>query len=99
MRVGQTYRLRIINIRADTRARLQLLDGDKPVQWKFVARDGADLPASQVAMMDANVVTAPGEIRDFEFTPMRAGVLKLRYGYRTESAEVPKSAVVEWVVR
>jgi manganese oxidase len=99
LKAGQTYRFRIINIRADTRARLELMDGDKHVQWKVIARDGADLPASQITTTDANLVTAPGEIRDVEFTPTTTGALKLRYGYVRPTPQVAPTSEVRWEVR
>ena len=99
LRVGKTYRFRIIGIRADARAKIELRDGDKPVEWKFVARDGADLPASQIMMQPASFVLAPGEIRDVEFTPTKAGVLTLRFGPSSPTAAPELTASVAWTVR
>jgi FtsP/CotA-like multicopper oxidase with cupredoxin domain len=99
LRVGETYRFRIIGIRADNRAKIELRDGEKPVEWKFVARDGADLPTSQIMMQPASFFLAPGEIRDVEFTPTKAGVLTLRFGPVSPTAAPELTANVAWTVR
>ncbi len=45
----ERYRLRMINITDDmVDLRVRLTSNDKPVQWKIVAKDGADLPAAQL---------------------------------------------------
>ena len=80
LRAGVTYRFRIINIKTDIAEALALLDGDRPVEWRLVAKDGADLPASQATLRPAELTFAPGEIYDVEFTPRAVGDLALRYG-------------------
>jgi FtsP/CotA-like multicopper oxidase with cupredoxin domain len=80
-RAGTTYRLRLINIKSDIPSMVKLLDGTKPVLWRAVAKDGADLPESQRKMVPADLRFDPGEIYDFEFTPARAGRLKLEFGF------------------
>ena len=90
---GVTQRLRLINIRTDYVMTLALLDGEKPVQWRVVAKDGADLPAAHALPRPATVMLAPGEIMDVEVTP-RAGMLGLRVGLPTFSRETPVTVPV-----
>jgi FtsP/CotA-like multicopper oxidase with cupredoxin domain len=78
--VGVTYRFRLINIRTDYTAVVSLRAGDQPLEWRPVAKDGADLPASQATVRPATITFAPGEIVDVEFTPRSAGDLALRFG-------------------
>lgn len=54
--------------------------GDRPVQWQAVAKDGATLPANQATKGAAMLMSDPGEIYDFEFTPARSGELALKFG-------------------
>jgi len=93
LRAGVTYRFRVINIKTDFPEKLALLDGDEPVEWRLVAKDGADLPASQATMRPADLTFAPGEIFDFEFTPRSVGDLALRFGFE-EQQEEPTVVVV-----
>ncbi|HET9440460.1 MAG TPA: multicopper oxidase domain-containing protein [Longimicrobiales bacterium] len=78
LKAGTTYRFRMINIRAEAGVFMNLLDGEELVQWKMVARDGADLPTHQVKVTPARWGFASGQIADFEFTPTKAGVLRLK---------------------
>ena len=80
LRAGKTYRLRLINIRTDYTAVISVLDGDQPVEWRVVAKDGADLPVSQAKAQPAAITFSPGEIIDVELTPREAGELTLRFG-------------------
>jgi hypothetical protein len=80
LRAGQTYRLRLINIRGDQALVVSLMGGAGPVMWREVAKDGADLPASQAVTRPAALLFAPGEIYDFDFTPGAAGPLTFRFG-------------------
>jgi manganese oxidase len=80
LRAGVTYRFRVVGITGDLPETVALLEGEKPVNWRAVAKDGADLPASQATMRPAQLLFDPGEIYDFEFTPRAAGELTLKYG-------------------
>ena len=80
LRAGVTYRFRLINIRTDYQASIALLNGEQPMQWKLIAKDGAELPASQAVAKPAQLTFAAGEIYDVEFTPQSAGDLTLRFG-------------------
>ena len=83
LRAGTTYRFRIVNIRSDYAVSLGLLDSEgQPVEWRHVAKDGADLPPAQAALRPARLLSEVGEIYDFEFTPRSPGRLTLRFGFR-----------------
>lgn len=55
--------------------------------WRLVAKDGAALPAHLATERPASLLTFPGEIHDFEYTPRETGELTLRY-WRQGSALV-----------
>jgi manganese oxidase len=77
MVVGRKYRLRLINITADNaNFDLTLAKDGAPVMWRALAKDGADLPASQAveSKADRQSLTV-GETRDFEFQPATPGQL------------------------
>jgi len=80
LRSGVTYRFRLINIRTDYPATLSILQDEQPVRWRVVAKDGADLPASQATERPATLTFAAGEIYDVELTPTVRGNLTLRFG-------------------
>jgi FtsP/CotA-like multicopper oxidase with cupredoxin domain len=48
-----------------------------PLQWRAMAKDGADLPHSQAMIKDAQQDLSSGEIYDFEYTPREPGRLRL----------------------
>lgn len=78
MRVGTRYRFRLINITSDDpEITIALLTGDTPANWREIAKDGADLPASQRLMQPARLRVSVGETYDFEFVPERPGLLTL----------------------
>ncbi|HET8650536.1 MAG TPA: multicopper oxidase domain-containing protein [Gemmatimonadales bacterium] len=66
---GLQYRFRFINIAPDWRVRVTLADSSGPVQWRSVAKDGADLPPRQATTRAAELKMGPGETADFSFTP------------------------------
>jgi FtsP/CotA-like multicopper oxidase with cupredoxin domain len=77
LKVGRTYRFRLININPDWRVIFSLTSDSALGRWRPVAKDGADLPASQRGMRPAWLLTGPGETADFEFTPRARGDLRL----------------------
>ena len=81
LRAGVTYRFRVINIRSNAVVAMSILEGNQPVEWRHVAKDGADLPLSQATVRPAGVILGPGEIYDYEFTPRAPGDLKLRFAF------------------
>jgi hypothetical protein len=85
-RMGQTYRLRIINILPDNPPmEIRLEAGGTPVKWRPRAKDGADLPLGHRAPCTAQQTISIGETYDFEFQPETAGQLTL---YATRPAVV-----------
>ena len=80
LRAGETYRFRLINILTESGIGVELLRGGEPVEWRAVAKDGADLPPSLATIGPARFGTMPGEIHDFEFTPDAPGELVLAFG-------------------
>ena len=74
---GQRYRLRLINIAAFDGIGVALRAPVKQLQWRAIARDGADLPPEQALMQNALQSTLPGETYDFEYQPTEAGNLQL----------------------
>lgn len=77
---GRHYRLRLINIRGDGPLAFSLHHGDSLLTWRAVAKDGADLPASQATDRPAKLDFEPGEIYDFDFTAPASGTYALRFG-------------------
>jgi FtsP/CotA-like multicopper oxidase with cupredoxin domain len=77
LRLGRTYRFRLININPDWRIVFSLTSDAALQQWRPVAKDGADLPVSQRRPRPAWLVTGPGETADFEFTPRARGDMRL----------------------
>jgi hypothetical protein len=75
--MGQKYRLRFVSIAAFDGIGVLLRGPEKPVQWRVVAKDGADLPPVQAVMQEARQATMAGETFDFEFQPTEAGNLEL----------------------
>ncbi len=77
LRPLRTYRFRLFNI-GDARTSFALRRPDSSaVPWRAVAKDGADLPPGQAIAQTRPLMTGPGEIADFEFTPAEPGELVL----------------------
>jgi len=76
-RVGQRYRLRLIDIANSNTGDFSLLGPNGLLQWRAIAKDGADLPPSQAVMRGAHQEVAPGEIYDFEYVPRGSASLRL----------------------
>jgi manganese oxidase len=73
LRADVPNRLRLINITPNNTALTFILtDGFKPVAWKPVAKDGADLPPTQTASREAQQLVSVGETYDFEIQPKAA---------------------------
>jgi FtsP/CotA-like multicopper oxidase with cupredoxin domain len=65
---GVKYRLRLINIAPSNVAmRASLLKSGVPVQWRALAKDGADLPPAAATLRPAETGITVGETYDFEF--------------------------------
>ena len=77
LRVGVKYRFRLINITPNFTATVSLRGDGGAVQWRAVAKDGADLPPSQIVKRAAQQIISVGETYDFEFEPTTPGELRL----------------------
>ena len=77
---GKTYRFRLINITPeDGTITTSLVLENRPVSWRAIAKDGADLPAQQATTRDAEQIVTVGETYDFEFSPATPGAYQLRF--------------------
>jgi FtsP/CotA-like multicopper oxidase with cupredoxin domain len=77
LELGRTYRFRLININPDWRVIFSLTSDSALARWRPVAKDGAELPASQRGARPAWWLAGPGETADFEFTPRVRGEMRL----------------------
>jgi manganese oxidase len=80
LEVGTKYRFRLFNLAGDVPLLVSVKNGDKPFEWRAVAKDGYPLPPSQATIRPATLVFDPGEIYDYEFTPKAPGELTLQFG-------------------
>ena len=65
---GRKYRFRLINISPDNVAmRASLRKTGTPVQWRIIAKDGADLPPGAATPQTAEFGITVGETYDFEY--------------------------------
>ncbi len=74
MAFGTTHRLRLINIGVGGIVRFALQRDTTLMAWRAVAKDGADLPASQATVRRSVQPIMVGETYDFEFNPPERGV-------------------------
>lgn len=94
---GENHRLRLINIMPYGRVTWRLLKGDSVTVWRSVARDGADLPASQQRIGRAASIIDVGETADFELPAAMPGTYRLEVGPRkdplvTQTIQIGESA-------
>ncbi|HSE67071.1 MAG TPA: multicopper oxidase domain-containing protein [Gemmatimonadales bacterium] len=83
MKVGETYRLRLIHIIPDWTARIRLMQGDSVLSWRALAKDGAELPAHRQTVRRSELIAGPGETFDFEYRPSAPGLIRLEVMQRT----------------
>jgi manganese oxidase len=78
LHAATTYRLRLINItQNEADVRVRLLNKGVPVEWKVIAKDGADLPPAQVKFAPADMGVTVGETYDVEYQAATAGLTDL----------------------
>ena len=77
LKAGTKYRFRLINISPNFNGVVSLLGANGPVQWRAVAKDGADLPPAQATGRPAKQPISVGETYDFEYTPTAPADLRL----------------------
>jgi FtsP/CotA-like multicopper oxidase with cupredoxin domain len=85
MKLGESYRIRIIDIMPDWTIRIAMTRGDTTVQWRALAKDGAELPTRAQVLLPAAFITGPGQTMDFEYRPTAVGAMVFQVGHRTES--------------
>jgi FtsP/CotA-like multicopper oxidase with cupredoxin domain len=84
LRVGETYRIRLIDIMPDWTIRIAMMREDSVVHWKALAKDGADLPARAQVMQAAEFITGPGQTMDFEYRPTAPGLILFHVRHRVD---------------
>jgi FtsP/CotA-like multicopper oxidase with cupredoxin domain len=76
LRVGERYRLRIVDIHPSRPSMIARLMRDSlPVTWRALAKDGMDLPPDQATTRTAVQQMGNGETYDFELVPKSPGEL------------------------
>jgi len=83
MTVGETYRIRLVEIVPDWTIRVALTREDSVVHWRALAKDGAELPRSAQRFHSAAFVTGAGQTMDFEYRPTAPGLMRLDVAQRT----------------
>jgi FtsP/CotA-like multicopper oxidase with cupredoxin domain len=74
--VGTTYRLRFMNITPSVNnLRVALRQAGRPVEWRQIAKDAAELPPGTIRVADQQI--AVGETFDFEYRATASGELTL----------------------
>lgn len=69
LQTAKKYRMRFINISTNNQGmQVSLRNASGPLDWKIVAKDGADLPASVIHSSNAERTITVGETFDAEFT-------------------------------
>jgi manganese oxidase len=89
MRAGAVHRLRLINITNDWRVMFSLVSDAGFVQWRPVAKDGADLPPAQATLRPAHLLTGPGETADFEVSFPAPGIWRLEVKTQLSGWHIP----------
>jgi FtsP/CotA-like multicopper oxidase with cupredoxin domain len=99
LHVGETYRLRFINITPSNNQRIRLLaDSTSPTTWRLFAKDGAQVTPAQAVEMDADLRLGAGETYDFTFKrgePARFTLVVTTAIFRQPSREMRIPVVVE----
>ena len=77
LKAGMKHRFRIINITPNFTLVVSLRSESGPVQWRAIAKDGADLPPNQATKRAATLTIGVGETYDFEYEPDGPGDLRI----------------------
>jgi len=89
---GQRHRLRLIDISPNNPVLVSLSGPAGLVQWRAVAKDGADLPPAQAITQEASQMVWIGETYDFEYQSQEAGSLQLELKNR------PNALTTSWKI-
>jgi FtsP/CotA-like multicopper oxidase with cupredoxin domain len=77
MRVGQRYRLRLVNIHTARASMIaQMMRDTTVLTWRAIAKDGMDLPNDLATVRRASQQSGNGEVYDFEFVPTEPGNIR-----------------------
>jgi FtsP/CotA-like multicopper oxidase with cupredoxin domain len=77
MRVGERYRLRIVDIHTFRPSMIvRVLRDSTPVAWRAIAKDGMDIPGDRATTRPAVQQMGNGETYDFELAPVTPGDLR-----------------------
>ena len=89
LHAGVPQRFRLINLTISNALPVVSVESSaKPVQWRPLAIDGADLPMVRKRLQPAVQILTIGQTRDFEFVPDSAGELALIVQTRTNGPVV-----------
>jgi FtsP/CotA-like multicopper oxidase with cupredoxin domain len=77
IKAGIKHRFRFINITPNSTLTVSLRGESGLVQWRAVAKDGAELPPNQAVRRQATLTIGVGETYDFEYQPVAQGELRL----------------------
>jgi manganese oxidase len=94
-RLGDTHRIRFINIAPAGEIIVKMMKDNMPFLIKFIAKDGTDLPAQQQTMIKESQLFGVGETGDFEFKPLKPGIYLLKFMYSEEFCWTQKWVVTE----
>ncbi len=93
LRAGVKYRFRFINVTPnDPLLTVSLLSCLSPVDWRAVAKDGADLTPSRATWQPAGQIVSVGETYDFEFNPTFTADLRFEI-FRPARSASPQSRI------
>jgi len=95
MKFGERYRIRLIDIMPDWTIRVAMTRGDTVVQWKALAKDGAELQSRAQVMVPAAFITGPGQTMDFEYRPTEPGRMQLVVRHRVDDWKTELPILVE----
>jgi FtsP/CotA-like multicopper oxidase with cupredoxin domain len=77
LRVGERYRLRLVDIHTYRPSMIARLTRDSTlVTWRLIAKDGMDVPPERATVRPASQQMGNGETYDFEFAPTVPGDLR-----------------------
>ena len=77
LRVGEHYRLRLINVHTFRPSmRMRLLRDSTLLEWRALAKDGMELPPDRAVTGPAEIQMGNGETYDFDFVPSAPGDLR-----------------------
>jgi FtsP/CotA-like multicopper oxidase with cupredoxin domain len=78
LQLGKKYRFRLINISTNNQGmQVSLRNPTGPVDWRIIAKDGANLPPDLARMSKAQLTITVGETYDVEFSTATAQELLL----------------------